>query len=121
MQYSNNFLFLQKLQKEACERNKIMCAHYLTIIGEYYTSNQLIFLDKNAKDERSLSWLYGYSPHNIRTYKKVVFVCEKRYIILPALTLEGFVAIDIFEGSCDRKRFVNFVLNQVVYINIIIL
>jgi len=44
----------------------------------------------------------------------VVFVRGKRYTILPALTLEGFVAVDVFEGSCDKKRFVDFVLDQVV-------
>jgi hypothetical protein len=44
----------------------------------------------------------------------VVFVRGKRYTILPALTLDGFVAIDIFEGACDKKKFVDFVLNQVV-------
>ncbi|GBB99685.1 hypothetical protein RclHR1_00360034 [Rhizophagus clarus] len=27
---------------------------------------------------------------------------------------KGFVAVDIFEGSCDRKKFVDFVLDQVV-------
>jgi len=46
--------------------------------------------------------------------KKVVFVRGKRYTILPALTLDGFVAVDVFEGSCDKERFVNFVLDQVV-------
>ena len=54
-----------------------MRAHYLGIIGENYTSNQLIFLDESAKDERSLSQLYGYSPHHTRAHKKVVFVREK--------------------------------------------
>ena len=44
----------------------------------------------------------------------MVFVRGKRYTILPALTMEGFVAIDVFEGSCDKKKFVDFVLNQVV-------
>lgn len=44
----------------------------------------------------------------------MVFVRGKRYTILPALTLDGFVAIDIFEGSCDKKKFVDFVLDQVV-------
>jgi hypothetical protein len=29
---------------------------------------------------------------------------------LPALTMEGFVAIDVFEGSCDRKKFIDFIL-----------
>ena len=46
--------------------------------------------------------------------KKVIFVRSKRYIILPALILEGFVAVDIFEGACDRKRFVDFILDKVV-------
>jgi len=45
----------------------------------------------------------------------VVFIRGKRYTILPALTLDGFVAVDIFEGACDRQKFVDFVLNQVVY------
>jgi len=98
-----------------------MRAHYLATIGEHYTPNQLIFLDESAKDERNLSRLYGYSFRNQRAHKKVVFVRGKRYTILPALTLEGFVAVDIFEGSCDRQRFVNFVLNQVVCTNIIII
>ena len=96
------------------ERNEIIRAHYLATIGEHYTRNQLIFLDESAKDERSLTRLYGYSPRNIRAQKKVAFIRGKHYTILPALTLEGFVAVDIFEGSCDRKKFVDFVLDQVV-------
>lgn len=113
--YSNySFFFFIKLQKEAYERSEIMRAHYLGIIGEHYTPNQLIFIDESAKDERSLSRLYGYSPRNIRACKKVVFVRGKRYTILPALTLDGFVAVDVFEGACDKNKFVKFVLDQVV-------
>ncbi|PKB95542.1 hypothetical protein RhiirA5_247370, partial [Rhizophagus irregularis] len=53
----------KKLQKAALERNEIVRAYYLatiTTIGEHYTQNQLIFIDESAKDERSLSRLYGY-------------------------------------------------------------
>jgi len=107
-------LFDIKLQKAALERNELVRAHYLATIGDHYTRNQLIFLDESAKDERSLSRLYGYSPRNTPAQKKVVFVRGKRYTILPALTMEGFVAVDIFEGSCDKKKFVDFVLGQVV-------
>src|SRR5436853_5223472 len=109
-----------KLQKAALERNEIVRAHYLAKISEHYTRNQLIFLDESSKDDRSLTRLYGYSPRNTRAQKKVVFVRGKRYTILPALTLEGFVAVDVFEGSCDKKRFVDFVLGQVVSDNHII-
>jgi len=107
-------LFDIKLQKAALERNELVRAHYLATIGDHYTRNQLIFLDESAKDERSLSRLYGYSPRNTPAQKKVVFVRGKRYTILPAITMEGFVAVDIFEGSCDKKKFVDFVLGQVV-------
>ena len=68
----------------------------------------------SAKDNRSLSRFYKYSPQNIRACKKVVFIREKRYTILPALTLDGFVAVDIFKEACDKKRFIDFILSQVV-------
>ncbi|GES96920.1 TPR domain-containing protein [Rhizophagus clarus] len=111
-----NTLYMSKssLQKKAYERSEIIRAHYLSVIIESYIPNQLIFIDESAKDERSLSRFYGYSPQNIRACKKVVFVRGKRYTILPALTLDGFVAIDIFEGVCDKKRFIDFILDQVV-------
>ncbi len=112
------YFLLIKLQKAALERNEIVRAHYLATIGEHYTRNQLIFLDESVKDDRSLSRLYGYSPRNMPAQKKVVFIWGKWYTILPVLTLEGFVAVDIFEGSCDRKRFVDFVLGQVVNNNL---
>lgn len=71
-------------------------------------------MDESAKDERSLSRSYGYSLRNTPAQKKVVFIRGKRYTILPALTLDGFVAVDVFEGSCDKERFVDFILDQVV-------
>ncbi|GBB91264.1 hypothetical protein RclHR1_18430004 [Rhizophagus clarus] len=110
----NRWVCVENPFKAALERNEIIRAHYLATIGEHYTRNQLIFLNESAKVERSLTRLYGYSPKNIRAQKKVAFIRGKRYTILPALTLEGFVAVDIFEGSCDRKKFVDFVLDQVV-------
>jgi hypothetical protein len=30
------------------------------------------------------------------------------------LSLEGFIAVDIMEGSCDKERFQTFVLTQLV-------
>jgi len=86
----------------------------MATIGNNYTPEQLIFLDESSKDERTLSRLYGYSSTYTRARKNVVFVRGKRYTILPALTLDGFIALDIMEGSCDKKRFTDFVLSQVV-------
>ena len=70
-----------------------------------YNADQLIFIDESSKDERTLTRLYGYSSINTRAKKSVVFIRGKRYTILPALSLEGFIAVDIMEGSCDKERF----------------
>lgn len=104
----------KKIQKAAKERNDMLCEFYLYNIGMNYTSEQLIFVDESAKDERTLTRLYGYSLVNTRAKKSVVFVRGKRYTILPALSLEGFIAVDIMEGSCDKEKFRTFVLTQLV-------
>lgn len=104
----------KKVQKAAKERSEILRGVYLYNIGMNYTAEQLIFIDESAKDERTLTRLYGYSPINTRAKKSVVFIRGKRYTILPALSLEGFIAVDIMEGSCDKDRFQTFVLTQLV-------
>ncbi|PKY55793.1 hypothetical protein RhiirA4_329807, partial [Rhizophagus irregularis] len=73
--------------------------------------------DESAKDERSLSLGYGYFFTNTRAEKKVVFVHSKGYTILPALTLQGFIAIDIMEGSCIKERFKNFIISELPKMN----
>ncbi|PKY55800.1 hypothetical protein RhiirA4_306586, partial [Rhizophagus irregularis] len=37
-----------------------------------------------------------------------------RYTLLPALTEQGIIAVDIMEGSCTKQRFKEFVVSQVL-------
>ncbi|RIB04597.1 hypothetical protein C2G38_2221949 [Gigaspora rosea] len=48
---------------------------------------------------------YGYSEINSRAVKKVVFLYGKRYTLLPALTLDGIIAVDVIEGSYTKTKF----------------
>jgi hypothetical protein len=83
-------------------------------IGSEFKPEQLVFIDETSKDERSLSRAYGYSIKNVKVEKNIVFVRGKRYTILPVLTLDGFIAADIMEGSYNKERFQTFILTQVV-------
>jgi len=94
----------------------LLRANYIYTIGTEYQAEQLIFLDESAKDERTLSRSYGYSFINQVISHKVVFLRGVRYTILPALTLDGFIACDIMKGSCSKERFCTFILSQVVSI-----
>ena len=89
---------------------------YLYNIGMNYNAEQLIFIDESAKNERTSTRTYGYSPINTRAKKSIVFVRGKHYTILPALSLEGIITIDIMEGSCDKERFQTFILTQLIRI-----
>ncbi|CAB4484294.1 unnamed protein product [Rhizophagus irregularis] len=106
----------KKLQKVAHEQNETLRGFFMYQIGIEYNAEQLIFIDETSKDERSISRLYGYSYKNCRAKKKVIFIRGKHYTILPALTVDGFIAADIMEGSCDKDRFRTFIITQVVII-----
>ena len=66
---------------------------FIAEIGSCYVPEQFIFIDKSAKDECTLSQKYGYSYVSTRARSEVMFVRGKRYYILPALTLNGIVAV----------------------------
>ena len=42
------------------------------------------------------------------------FVRGQQYSILPALTWEGMIALDIFEGSVNKEHFIQFLNEQLV-------
>src|SRR2546429_6792474 len=103
-----------KLEKAAKERSDILRGHYIMNIGMHFQPEQLIFIDESAKDERTSCHQYSYSPRNQAAIKKVVFLRGIRYTILPALSLDGMIALDIMEGSCNKEMFRNFILAKVV-------
>jgi hypothetical protein len=88
--------------------------HYIITVGAYFQPDQLIFLDESAKDERTPCRKYGYSPRNQAAVKKVVFIRGTRYTLLPALSLDGIISLEIMQGSCTKEQFCNFILAKVV-------
>ena len=100
------------MNKAAAERNELLRGAFIASIGQYRT-DQLVFMDESSKDERTMTRLYGYSKVNSRASKKVVFIRGKRYTLLPALTEQDIIAVDIMEGSCTKQRFKEFVISQV--------
>lgn len=91
-----------------------MRSAFISTIGSQYKPDQLIFIDESAKDERTLNRVYGYSNRGCRIQKNTIFLRGKRYTILPALSLDGYIAVDIIEGSCNKEKFKDFILSKVV-------
>ena len=102
------------MHQAAHEQNELLRNTFIAKVGREYRPDQLIFMDEASKDERSLSREYGYSFKNTFAIKKIVFIRGVRYTILPALSLQGFIAVDIIEGSCTKERFREFVISNMV-------
>ncbi|POG62832.1 hypothetical protein GLOIN_2v1435777, partial [Rhizophagus irregularis DAOM 181602=DAOM 197198] len=76
----------KKLQKVAYKQNETLRDFFMYQIRIEYNAEQLIFIDETFKNERSVSYLY----------------------------VDGFIAADIMEGSCDKDRFRTFIITQVL-------
>ena len=79
-----------------------------------YDANQLVFLDESAANERTgdrkRAWSrIGTTPRVIRA-----FVKSKRWSILPAYTIDGFITWEILHGSYMTEIFDEFVRNKVL-------
>ena len=79
-----------------------------------YTVDQLVFLDESSKDKHVVLHRYGHTPSGQEAIHHVSLNCSVQYSILPALLLDGYMAVRVVKGSIDGVEFYNFVVNDVV-------
>jgi len=79
-----------------------------------WKAEQIIFLDESACSGRTVNRRWGWSPRGYACRVKETSIRSSRYSILPALSIDGYIAIDIFEGSYNKERFNSFVANHVL-------
>ncbi|CAG8791876.1 42847_t:CDS:2, partial [Gigaspora margarita] len=99
------------------KHNELLRSAFMARIATQYQYEQLIFLDKSAKNKRTITCSYSYSNINTRAIKRIVFVHSKYYTILLALTLDAIIAVDIIEGSYTKEKFKKFVISQIHHHN----
>lgn len=83
--------------------------------GEYaskmmsYRASQLVVVDESASNEKNLDRRWGWSEKGI-AYRMVNSVStSKRWSILPAIGINGYLECEIFQGSFNSERFALFV------------
>jgi transposase len=102
------------LRRAAAERDNAAREAWMDHVLTHYAADQLVFLDESSKDGRTIFRKYGRSLAGERAVEVVPLDRGTRYSILPALTLEGYIAIRVTEGSIDGAEFYDFVLEDVV-------
>jgi transposase len=106
------------------ERNEVKRARFLYEIGLFYLPEQLVFVDESSCDRRTTYRKKAWAIRGQRAIRKAFFIRGQRYVlilyglikthscrysILPALSLDGILSVDIVEGSFDQALFARFI------------
>lgn len=106
--------------REASERNELLRAIWRAEIGQY-EPQQLVFMDESAVDDQTSHRREGWAPIGMACVSRTTFLRGVKYSILPALSLDGIIALEIFEGSVNREKFIQFLRSQVVSCHLTVL
>jgi transposase len=103
----------KKLRVEAAQRNAELRAEWQDIL-QHYEADQLIFVDESGSDERTGDRTYGWAGIGQRATVQRWFGRRERISVLPAYTIEGYIACKTFGGTCDAELFRDFILDDLL-------
>jgi transposase len=93
----------KSLSKEALEKDELLRATWQAAYGDM-PSNFFFWLDESGVDDMTNQWRNGWAPLGRACVHCATFLRGQRYSILPTLTVDGIVALDIFEGSVNKDK-----------------
>jgi len=92
----------------AVERNEELRAVWQGAYG-HHPKEYFVWLDESSVDNLTNQRDGGWSVIGQACVRRATFLRGQRYSVLPALTTDGIIALDIFEGSVTKERFLRFV------------
>ena len=104
----------KSLSRRAAERNERLRTLWEMEIAELDDPDYFVFIDESAVDNRTVQRSTGWSATGGRSASRCTFLRGKRHSILPALSSDGIIALNIFEGSVNKERFLQFLREEVV-------
>jgi len=103
----------KKVVKDALERDEILRATWLAEYGDICPESCL-WLDESSVDDQTNQCHNGWAPLGQAGVQRETFICSHCFSILPALSIDGIIALDIFEGSVMKDWFISFLKEQIV-------
>jgi transposase len=97
------------LQRIASERDEELRGIWKADMAQYEDPDVFVALDESAVDDQTIQRRFGRSMAGSPCVRRAAFLRGTRYSVLPALTTEGIIALDIFEGSVTKDRFLAFI------------
>jgi hypothetical protein len=101
------------IAKEASEHNDLVCATWQAVMGQY-EPRQIVCIDEAGVDDHTNICRSGWAPLGQACVQWTSFLRGQKYSILPALSLDGILTLDIFKGSVNQECFIEFLQNNLV-------
>jgi hypothetical protein len=98
---------------KASECNELLRATWQVVMGQY-EPRQIICIDEAGVDDHTNVRRSGWAPLGQACVRRTSFSQGQKYYILPALSLDGILTLDIFEGSVNLECFIQFLRNSPV-------
>jgi transposase len=105
----------KRVSKAAMERNELLRATWQAAYGDI-PAEYFVWLDESSVDDHTNQRTDGWAPLGRACVRRATFIRGQHYSILPAFTSEGIIALDIFEGSVNKEKFIQFVKDDLVNI-----
>jgi len=83
-------------------------------VNAHFVASQMVFVDETSKDEQTFHRHYGRLVAGRHAMASANFVQGERYSMVAALSLDGYEAVHVVQGSVDGEEFLDFIVNTVV-------
>jgi transposase len=103
----------KRLSREAAERNHLLRCAWKAKYGSI-PMRCFLWIDESGIEDRDHLRRDGWSPLGLAPVCSERFGGDPRVTMLPALSCEGIVAMEIMDGGVTTDRFVRFLAQQVV-------
>ena len=101
------------MQIRAAQRNQELREEWMVKLVNY-TAEQLVFVDESAANEKTSNRKYGWGPVGVTPHEYHRFEHSKRWSILPAYTINGFITWQIEHGSFTKELFEDFMREKLL-------
>jgi hypothetical protein len=97
----------------AAQRNQILRDDHMARMSQW-SAEMLVFVDESAACERSGHRKYGWAPIGVKATITRPLQRSKRWSILPAFTVLGYISWEIVHGSITKEIFNHWIQTEVL-------
>jgi transposase len=107
-------LTYKMLQKAAIERDEFHRDEFRNWVSANLVASMIVTADESSKDDHTIFRWWGRSARGDRAIVESNFVCGERYSIVAAISIDGYEAVRVVDGSVDSAEFFDFIVEDVV-------